>query len=93
MLNNSSTRALSDVAQLAGNCSAKPKITGSIPGQGTAWVVGLVPSPGVYETTDQYFSFTSMFLSLSFSLPSVLSKNKYIKSFKNEITREPFNLE
>ena len=40
------------------------------------------PVEGVWEAADWCFSHTSMFLSLSFSLPSPLSKNKYIKSLK-----------
>ena len=45
-----------------------------------AWVVGQVPSRGHVESNH-----TLMFLSLSFSLPSPLSKNKLIKSLKNNI--------
>ena len=43
-----------------------------------AWVVVQVPSGG-----HMWGNHTLMFLSLSFSLPSPPSKNKYIKSFKN----------
>ena len=39
------------------------------------------PVGHVQEEIDQYFFLTSMFLSLIFSLPSLLSKNKWIKSF------------
>ena len=53
--------ALTSAAQLVGHHPAKQKISGSIPSQGTS-----LPS-------DQCFSFTSMFLSRSFSLPSPLS--------------------
>ena len=41
-----------------------------------AWVVGSVLVGGVQEATNLCFSCTLMFLSLSFSLPSPLSKNK-----------------
>ena len=48
------------------------------------WALGQGPSRGVQEATNQCFSHTSMFLFLSFSLPSPLSKNKHItSSFKN----------
>ena len=42
-----------------------------------AWVAGQVPRWGsVWEATNRCFSQTFMFLSLSFSVPSPLSKNK-----------------
>ena len=41
--------ALTGVAQLVGYCPAKQKVAGSIPSQGTSWVVGLVPHQGAYE--------------------------------------------
>ena len=47
-----------------------------------AWVAGLVPQREHARSND-----TLMFLSLSFSLPSPLSKNKYIKSLKNKISK------
>ena len=50
-----------------------------------AWVVGLVPTGGVRETTDGYFFCTLMFLSLSFSCPSLLSKKQINKIKKKEI--------
>ena len=65
------------MAQLVGHCPIKGKVTGSIPGQGKS--LGFVFSPGqghVGEAPDQCFCLTSMFLSLSFSLPSPLSINK-----------------
>ena len=46
-----------------------------------AWVAGLIPSQGILEATDWCFSLTLMFLSLPFTLPSPLSKDKYIKFF------------
>ena len=45
-----------------------------------AWVVNQVPSRG----HDARGNHTLMFLSLSFSLPSPLSKNKQIKSLKKK---------
>ena len=39
------------------------------------------PVGGVWEATNQSFYHTSLFLSFSFSLPSLISKNKEIKSF------------
>ena len=67
----------SGVAQLAGLCSEKQKVTGFIPDQGTnlgcrfgTW------SERVREATNQCFSATALLPSLSFSLPSPQSKNK-----------------
>ena len=48
------------------------RVASSIPSQGTWWVAGQVPSGGHMRGNH-----TLMFLSLSFSLPSPLSKNKY----------------
>ena len=45
-----------------------------------AWVAGSIP--GGQEATGRCFLLTSVFLSLSFSIPSPLSKNKYIKHLK-----------
>ena len=39
---------------------------------------------GMWEATDQCFSLTSMFLSLSFSLPAPLSKNKWNEILKKK---------
>ena len=47
------------------------------------WVAGSVPAQGA-KAPDRCFSLTLMFLSLSFSLPSLLSKNKQIKSLKRK---------
>ena len=55
------------------------KVANWIPSQGThACVAGQAPPPnrGVREATSLRFSHTSVFLSLSFSLPFLLSKNK-----------------
>ena len=66
---------LTDVAHSVGHCPAKWKLPfNSQPGHGPG--CGLVPrrSGRVQEATDQCFSLTPMFLFLSFSLPSPLSK-------------------
>ena len=57
------------------------RVAGSLPGQDTC--LGYEPGPllGVCEKPIDV-PLTSVFLSLSFSLPSPLSKNKYIKSLK-----------
>ena len=46
-----------------------------------AWVGGWSPFGCMPEVSDQHFP--SMFLSLSFSLPSPLPKHEYIQSLKN----------
>ena len=60
------------VAQWAGHCPAKQELAGSIPYQGAC--LGCVPC-GEYLRGNLL-----MFLSFSFSLPSPLSENGYIKS-------------
>ena len=65
---------MTGVAQLVGRHPAKRKV--HFPVRAPAWVTGLVPGRGVQEATDGCFLHVSMFLSLSFSLPSSLSKNK-----------------
>ena len=62
---------LACVAQWIERWPVKHRVTGSIPSQGTCWVVGQVPS-----RTHERGNHTLMFLSLYFSLPSSLSKNK-----------------
>ena len=72
--------ALAGMAQLVGCRPAKWKVASLILGQGTS--LGFRPSPQlgcVSEVNDQCFSHTLMFLSLSLSLPSPLSKNKFLK--------------
>ena len=56
--------------QVLGHRPAKRKVTSSIPDQAHAWVAGLVPVR-VCVRGNQW-----MFLSLSFSLPSLICKNK-----------------
>ena len=73
--------ALAGVAQLAGCHPETQKVTGLIPDQGICLDFGLVPGYGVGEATDQCISHTLMFLFLSFSPTSPLSKNNLIKSF------------
>ena len=67
--------ALTGVAQWTEHQNAKQRVAGSIPSQGIvrahAWVVGQVLSRGCLRG-----NYTLMFLSLTFSLPSSLSKNK-----------------
>ena len=71
------TRALTSMAQLAGRRPAKLKVNGLIPSQGRGLGCRLRPWSGcVQEATDLCFSLMSVFLSLSFSLLSALSKNK-----------------
>ena len=48
-----------------------------------AWVAGSVPSRGMYERQPINVFFSHWYFPPSFSLPSPLSKNKWIKSFKN----------
>ena len=70
------------MAQL-GASSTKQKATSSIPGQDTSLRWGLSPWLGhMWEASNQCFSLTWMFLSLSFSLTSPLSKIKKNKIFK-----------
>ena len=63
---------LTDVSQRAGHHSAKQKVASSIPSQGTC--LGCRPGPWLGR---------AMLLSLYFSLPSLLSKNKF-KNLKNK---------
>ena len=65
------TKVLTGVAQLVGHRPTKQKVAGSIPGTYLGCRFGYIQ-----EATNQSFSLTLMFLSLSFSLPSPLSKNK-----------------
>ena len=41
--------ALAGVAQLVGHRPGKQRVTGSIPGEGTCWIVGSVPRQNVYK--------------------------------------------
>ena len=69
--------ALTGMAQLVELHPTKRKFTGSIPSQGTHLSCGFSNRSGcIQEETDECFSLTLMFLSLSFSLLSPLSKNK-----------------
>ena len=62
------TIALTGVAQLVGHHPAKQKVTGSIPGRGAG--------PGCSGCLREAADLMLMFLTLSFSLPSPLSKKK-----------------
>ena len=65
-------KALAGVAQWTEHQPANQRVTGWIPSlQAGAWVVGQVPSRGRVRGNHAL-----MFLSLSFSLPSPLSKTK-----------------
>ena len=62
--------ALAGVAQWIEHRPAKQRVTGSIPSQVHAWVASQVPNRGCMRGN------RLMYLSLSFSCPSPLSKNK-----------------
>ena len=71
--------AVTVVPQLDGCGPAKQEVASSIPGWGTCLGCGFHPRLGcVPEATNQCFSLTSMFLSLSFSPFFPLSKNQPI---------------
>ena len=75
--------ALTGMALLVGHHPSKWKFTGSNPSQGTCMGCRFSPWSGhIREATGQCLSLTLMFLSHTFSLPSPLSENKWIKSFK-----------
>ena len=66
---------LAGVAQLVGHHPANQKVTSSVTSQGTCLGCRFGPWLGrMQEDTNRYFSLTSMILSLSFSLPSPLSR-------------------
>ena len=73
--------ARTGVAQLAGCHPTKRKAAASIPRQGPGLGCGFGPwSGGLQEAAHQCFSFASVFLSLSFSLPPPSLKiNKTLK--------------
>ena len=71
---------LTSVAPLVGLHPTKPRVTGSIPSQGKVTRLWTQSTVGpIQEATNRCFSLTSMFLSLSFSLPSPFSKNNSLK--------------
>ena len=75
--------ALAGVAQWIECQSVNERVAGLIPCQGTCLGCGQGPQLGACKgqaATSGCISQTSMFLSLSFSLPSHLSKSKQIKS-------------
>ena len=66
---------MASVAQLLGHHPANWKATGSIPSTCTCLGCRFGPQLGyMQEATNQYFFLTSLFLSLSLSLPSPLSR-------------------
>ena len=68
------------MAQLVEHHLTKRKVAYSIPSQGTCWGCETSPQLGhKQEATDRCLSHISTFLSLSFSLPSPLSKYNYLK--------------
>ena len=67
------------VAQFVGPHPVKRKVTSWIPSQHICLGCRFVPWVGA---TDRCFCLASKFLSLCFSLPSLLSKNKERKYFK-----------
>ena len=71
------------ITALSAACESKDRQlsshTGHMPG-----LQAMSPAGGVREATNRCISCTSMFLSLSFSLFSPPSKNKYIKILKNK---------
>ena len=58
------------------------RVTGSIPSRAHAWAAGWVPRRGRVRG-----NYTGMFLSLSFFLPSPLSKKKVLKVLKNKTNK------
>ena len=82
-VNEAHRSALFDPAQsdsVGWASSRKANVASWIPRQGTGLGCGPSPQWVRAEATYRCISHTSMFLSLSFSLPSPLSKDKYIKS-------------
>ena len=68
---------LTGVAHLVGCCPTNPGVTSWIPSWGTCVGCGFGSGPGTCERQPiAVFPVTSMFLTLSFSLPSPYSKNK-----------------
>ena len=67
------------MAQLVGHCPAKWGVTCLTPVRACALVVGVWSLVGVGPRVSWSMFLISMFLSLSFSLPSPLSKNKLIQ--------------
>ena len=71
------------MAQLVRHHPAKQKVSGSTPSRGTCLGCRFHPRSEVIQKAANWCSsVTSMFFSLSFSIPSPLSKNKQIKSCK-----------
>ena len=91
-------KALASVAQLVGASSSNQKVVDLIPGDGTFLGTGFDPGPGlgvydpqsrcVWEATNQCFSLTLIFLSLSLPLSLPLSskamKKMSLEEDKNE---------
>ena len=76
-MHSSEIPALTGMAQWAGCHSPKPKGCQFNSWSGhMAWVAGQVPCWAMQEASDQCFSRTLMFLSLSLSLPLSLKTDK-----------------
>ena len=75
--------ALTGVAQWIEREPTNQRVAGLIPSQAHAWVAGQVPSRRHVRGNHML-----MVLSLSFSTPSPLSKNKQIKSLKIKNKRD-----
>ena len=73
---------LTGAAQWVGHCPTNWKVICSIPVRAQVRVAGLVTDWGCERGSQLMFLCTSIFLSLFFSLPSPLSKNKHIKPLK-----------
>ena len=72
-------KVLASVVQLAGCHPASREVTGLMPGQGMCLGCECDPSRGVKEWQPTCFFLVWMFISLSFSPPSPLSKiNKHV---------------
>ena len=77
----STTLALTGVAHLVGHHPTRWNVASSIPGEDTCLGWGFSPQ---LRGNWWCFSLISMLVSLSFSFPSPLSKNEWIKSLKNK---------
>lgn len=60
--------ALAGMARLVGYCPMHPKVSSSVPCQGTAPGLGSIPIGAMQEAANRYFALTSMFLLLPSSL-------------------------
>ena len=76
---------LTGVTQLLEQHPSEQKVADSIPGRSTRRGCRFGPQSGhIQETTNGRLSHTAMLLSFSFSLPSLLSKNKINTIFEGK---------